>query len=195
MNRRAARGNRLASLLVWLGFFTVLGTAFVAGVAAGRWWPGLGTRFGGRAEASRPAEVRPGATEPSPAPPRVPPLTFYHELTAPLTAPTAPAPPARREPSPPEPTRAEPTRSGAAAGAALAPRYTLQVGAFRNREAAEALRTRLRGAGYEATVLEADGGPARYRVRLGAFATRTEAEGVARELTARLGVSAFVAAR
>jgi cell division protein FtsN len=71
----------------------------------------------------------------------------------------------------------------------------VQVGAFRQREAADALRTRLHGAGYDATVLEADGGPARYRVRVGGFATRGEAERAARDLAARLGVSAFVSAR
>jgi rare lipoprotein A len=200
VNRRAARGSRLASLLVWLGFVTVLAAAFAAGVVAGRWWPGLGPGLGSRAEASRPTEGRPGGSEPASAPPRVPALTFYHELTAPLSAPAVPAPPARPEPARAgmgrsEPVRAEPASRPAGPAATAAPRYALQVGAFRQREGAEALRARLRAAGYEATVWEADGGPARYRVRLGAFATRAEAERLAGELAARLGAPAFVTTR
>jgi cell division protein FtsN len=60
----------------------------------------------------------------------------------------------------------------------------VQVGAFKTRSQAEALRARLAQGGQEVHVTEIEaGGITQYRVRVGSFATRE----AAREAAARLG--------
>ena len=125
-----------------------------------------------------------------------PTLTFYHELTAPLaSAPPPPAPPppraaAKREtksvdaakPAPRPAETLKPVTSDAALVEALPrepaasasptsisrPRFTVQVGSFKARAQAEALRARLAESGQEVDVTEgAAGGVTQYRVRVG----------------------------
>src|SRR5262249_39569145 len=89
----SARGrrapSRLASTLFVGGRLGVLGATFMGGVMAGRLWPRQSSpRSATVAKESAPARgadrpARP--TEPAPA------LTFYQDLTAPLTAPPPPA--------------------------------------------------------------------------------------------------------
>lgn len=147
-------------------------------------------------------------------------LTFYHELTAPMATPpptTRPAArPERPEAKPAEPPKpaARPVTSAPAADTSLqdvegtppiptqpAPakaetKFTVQVGAFKVRGQAEALRTRLAERGQEATVSESEtGGVTQYRVQVGTFATREAAQEAAARLAAERRVSTYVTTR
>jgi cell division septation protein DedD len=75
--------------------------------------------------------------------------------------------------------------------------FTVQVGAYKAREPADALRARLVAAGHDAYVAEIDSaGSARYRVRIGSFATREAARLAAdRIIAGERSLSAFVTAR
>ena len=75
--------------------------------------------------------------------------------------------------------------------------FTIQVGAYKAREPAEALRARLAAAGHAAYVAEIDSsGSVRYRVRIGSFATREAAQQAADKIVAgERKLSAFVTAR
>jgi cell division septation protein DedD len=149
-------------------------------------------------------------------------LTFYHELTAPL----APIPPHARPAGKPEartpevatvaprPTDTtkpvapdaatvvasprEPVASPVSIGASptAEPRFTVQVGAFKARSQAEALRGRLAGNGQEAYVTEVEtGGVTQYRVRVGSFATRDAARDAAAQLGAERQLATYVTTR
>ena len=75
--------------------------------------------------------------------------------------------------------------------------WTVQVSAFRSRSLAEELRSRLTTRGYEAYVSPAmseDGRP-RYRVRVGSYAARSEAERAAADLRGERGLSPVVTPR
>jgi cell division septation protein DedD len=104
----------------------------------------------------------PVATTPPPAPPPAPPA--------------APAPPPSEPPAPKpaaEPARAEPTGQG----------FAVQIAALNVRSEADAIAKRLSSKGYAAYVLSpADGTPSVYRVRVGKFPTRREAETIAARL-------------
>jgi cell division protein FtsN len=197
---RAGRGrrapSRLASALFVVGCLGVLGATFMAGVMAGRFWP----RGGAGQPATATKEIAParGAdrtarpVEPTPA------LTFYQDLTAPLTAPppVKPAKPGRADAAP-KPPPASLSLPEASAPAPTAGAFTVQVGAYKAREPADALRARLVAAGHDAYVAEIDAaGSARYRVRIGSFATREAARLAADKIVAgERSLSAFVTAR
>ncbi|HEU4369290.1 MAG TPA: SPOR domain-containing protein [Methylomirabilota bacterium] len=208
--RRQGSGSRTGTILVLAGIAGVLTVTFVAGVWTGRHWPLLAGDARPLA-APEPASARRGpADRPQQAEP-LPALTFYHELTAPLTAPPPPAARPRAAARPQaERVRSEAAKRDAAGGAspdAVAPPaalpppatgsgFTVQVGAYNLRSPAEALRATLAAAGHEARVVEGEtSGAVRYRVQVGAFATRE----AAREAAARLGhersLPAFVTAR
>jgi cell division septation protein DedD len=210
----SSRGNVVASFLLLLGLTTVLGLAFAAGIFAGRHWPRFWPALGmssARVERGVPARR---LAERGRAVDRAPVLTFYEELTAPLTAPP-PSARSRGERSPrPEPGRGEAVKSEPAwggpvrgepgappggAGAAArseAPRFTVQVGAFTTWEQAEALRARLASDGAEAYLAEGeDAAGARYRVRVGVFATREEARQAAERLARERQLTTFVTTR
>lgn len=237
----------------------VLGATFAAGALGGRWWSQHGEKStallaGVRAHAeARAAEVavapstsswkawlgiapRKSAPEVSPrgdrtakTPPAAPMLTFYQELTAPLTAP-APAPkppapsasapvssgPAAAPPAPlvPVPRRDRPVdvrreastdaggeaapeaRREAATGEPNGPRFTIQVGAYRARETADAVRARLEGSGQEIYITESAGPEGvRYRVRVGSFVTHDAARAAAARLAAERHVPTYVTTR
>jgi DedD protein len=150
--------------------------------------------------------------------PAAPVLTFYHELTAPL-APAPPPPkaaappqPVRRDPSPPPrddarpvlpvlapavasavaPVAPPPTAPGSPAGG----RFTIQVGAYRTRAAADALQAKLGGGGYEVYVVEAAAPEGvRYRVRVGSFVTQDAARAAAAKLADEQHVPIYVTPR
>jgi DedD protein len=198
-----ARRNRIASMLFLVGCLAVLGGTFLLGFIAGRFWPrppSIVVAARGAKEASRP-------TEPAPA------LTFYQELTAPLASPPPPKPskPLRAEkpekpdaapkpeavpkveaaPKPDLPAAVEAAKPTPSPGA-----FTVQVGAYKAREPAEALRARLGAAGYEAYVAQvAAPGSARFRVRVGSFAAREAAQQVADRIGRDRSLSAFVTSR
>lgn len=211
-------GSPIATALFLVGCIGVLGLTFALGVVTGRSWPRSSTPITvvakGAKEASRPSE-------PAPA------LTFYQELTAPLSS---PPPPAKAKPPRVEPPRLETPRAdllhadapraektdkpdaaskgdtvaAAAVPAAAAPAkpapgqttFTIQVAAYKAKEPADALRAKLAAAGYEAYVAQVDTpGSARYRVRVGSFATRESAQQVAERIVGERSLPAFVTSR
>jgi cell division septation protein DedD len=133
------------------------------------------------------AETRVAATPvaPPPAPPAV--------RGAP--APRVEAPPRPRTPVPPAPP-AEPTAvtRSAAPGPAEPQLWTIQVSSFRTRALADDLRARLATRGFDAYLVSVatEEGRVRYRVRVGTFASRPEAERVTSELRSERSLSPFV---
>jgi cell division protein FtsN len=196
--RRGRRApSRLASALFVVGCFGVLGFTFTLGVMAGRFWPrGPLAPSTTATKDTRGADRTARPTEPTPA------LTFYQDLTAPLTAPppikaAQPGRVERSEKSEAAP-KPQPATLAEAPGPAPTPgAFTIQVGAYKAREPAEALRARLTAAGHDAYVAELDtAGSVRYRVRVGSFATRQAAQRAADKIVAgERTLSAFVTAR
>lgn len=194
MTRPRRRSGGVSTFFVLVGCVAVLGVTFLLGAMVGRFWPNLPS-FRPASVAKAPRErVRERETR-APEPP--PTLTFYRELTAPLTAPPAarpakPRPDAPKDaPSAPEPPRAE---KAEAPGKPAAARFTVQVGAYKTREQAEALRARVAAAGHDAYVVETDA-LIRFRVRVGAYATRDAAQAAAARIGADRTFSTFVTAR
>ena len=171
------------------------------------------------APAVTPAAASPAATAVTPSTAHVatvPPTEAVSE-TPEVTEPTPPRP-APRGPAPARPARpvraakaptvsAVPTARPAPAQLAAAPAqmhapaepdsWTVQVSAFRSRALAEELRSRLAARGYDATVFPSiteDGRP-RYRVRVGAYVSRGEAERAAGELRSERGLNPLVTPR
>ena len=144
-------------------------------------------------------------------------LTFYHELTAPLASPPLPTRPAakteRAEAKPaetPKPAPVKPVGSLAPppdtslqdvegtppAPAKREPRFTVQVGAFKVRAQAEALRARLAERGQDTSVSEVEtAGVTQYRVWVGTFATREAAQEAATRLGSERRLSTYVTTR
>jgi cell division protein FtsN len=204
-----------AGLLVLIGILTILGVTFAAGTYAGRIWatrPQVTTAPSpaDREAARRAAEARgPRLPEPSPR------LTFYQELTAPLTAPPPPPKPAKTSPPPlatvgatraaaadkpalerslpaPSTTSKPPALQAGLAPPAPATRFTIQVAAYRLRPPADALRATLVAAGHDARVVEHDAlNGVRFRVQIGDFPNRE----AARDAAARLTGPTFVTTR
>lgn len=81
--------------------------------------------------------------------------------------------------------------AGVSTQAAKGPRYSIQVGAFAKRDAAQEVAETLRGKGYAVQVLTAqDDG--RWRVRVGPVTARDRAEGLARRLKTDEGLPTWV---
>ncbi len=181
--------GKTGTFLVLVGIFGVLGATFLLGVMAGRLWPG---RPPVRAEAPAKTAREKAREKEARAAEEAPTLTFYRELTAPLTAP----PPARAPRH-----RAEPPKPAALPEGGVDPspgpsRFTVQVGAYKTREPAETLRGRLAAAGHAAYVSESPAaGGVRYRVRVGSFHTRGAAQEAAARIAADGTVPAFVTTR
>jgi len=179
------RKRRLGTLLFLAGLSAVLGGTFAAGALAGR----LSLRPSASVASARSAERAP---KPAPSPFPQPELTFYRELTAPLTP----------LPSPPRPAAKPAARREDASAKLLAPahadagRYTVQVGSYNVRAQAEALVGRLAAAGHDAYLAEGEaGGVTRYRVRIGAFSSAEEARQAAVRLASQAQVATYVTTR
>lgn len=151
------------------------------GVAAGTVAPGAAaadTTYADRLSGTTPAD------EPAPPPVRSEPVAeAAPEAPAAATpAPTpaappatAPAPPAAKSPAP-----AAAAAPGEPAGSGIA----IQIMASRSRTEADNMARRLIGKGYQAYVLApAAGAPALFRVRVGKFKERREADAVVAKLT------------
>jgi cell division protein FtsN len=191
---------------VLAGIAGVLTTTFVAGVWTGRHWPLLTGQA--KPSAAEPGPGRRGSADrPKQAEP-LPALTFYHELTAPLTAP--PPPPrqrgaaaraqaergrgdtARRQGAPAE----APGPAAATSPETSASGFTVQVGAYQVRAPADTLREALVSTGHDARVVEArTPGGVRYRVQVGVFPTREAARETAVKLGQERSLPAFVTTR
>lgn len=137
-----------------------------------------------------PSRAAPASPPAAPEPPRAAPerrTPKAPEAAAPVRA-TRPAPAA---------TRPAPPQLAAASAAASPDAWTVQVSAFRSRVLAEELRARLAARGFEAYVFPSiteDGRP-RYRVRVGTYVARSDAERVAGELRSERGLNPLVTPR
>ncbi len=211
--RRAGKAGpekrrRIGTIFFIIGILAVLGGTFAAGALAGR----LSLKPMSVVNATRSPERAPKPIAP---PTPQPELTFYRELTAPLTSPPLPPKPAphaatKKDAAPAEatpkpessaPSDAAPAAPAPAAVAAAGPRaeagrYTVQVASYNVRAPAEALRARLAAAGHEVYVAEGEaGGITRYRVRIGAFTTMEEARQAAGRLESQAQVATYVTTR
>ncbi len=203
--------SRLASLLFVIGCLVVLGVTFALGVAAGRRWPNGLPGFAASdataaaskgSERDRRAEGQGLAKTISEAPPV---LTFYRELTAPLTSPSAPPRAAAKtdakakehEAKTKDTVKPRPADTiKPAAPESTEGRFTVQVGAFKTRAQADAMRARLASAGQPAYLSEVEAdGATQYRVRVGAFATREAARESAARLASERQLATYVTTR
>ena len=202
--------GRFASLLFGIGCLVVLAVTFALGMAAGRRWPNGLPGFAASSDATaaskgdRRAEGQGLAKTISESPPV---LTFYRELTAPMP-PSPPLPRASTKPEakpketvkprPPEPMRpvASEVIKPAAPEAITEARFTVQVGAFKTRFQADALRARLATDGQQVYVSEVEAdGSTQYRVRVGSYTTREAAREAALRLAGERQLSTYVTTR
>jgi DedD protein len=125
------------------------------------------------AEQLKPAPDRSAPPEPVPAPP-----------VAAVTPPPAPAPTPPREKARATATpAAAPEVALPAASAPSGPGFAVQIAALNVRSEADAIAKRLSSKGYTAYVVTpASGTPSVFRVRVGTFPTRREAESIAAKL-------------
>jgi cell division protein FtsN len=211
-------GGRLA--LLGVGAALVLVLVFLLGVLVGK---GL---WGGRRPVTVPLAEGPRDVLPAPSagePEKRPDLTFYDDLKRPDGKGTetfretqVPAPatqaetaiPARPEPeappsAPPAASAQQPRESPAPAKPRPEPKpavpqavFTVQVGSFRDRGAAEELAARMKGQGVSPQVVAAPvGGRTWYRVQVGLYDTRAEAENLYRKTLRPKGIQGFVTTR
>ena len=200
--------------LAGVGAALVLLLVFLLGVLVGRllWRPAQTPALVERvpAPAAQPLEPepRPGA---APGKGEETEFTFYEELKKPEPPPAEPsgtaaapsrteAPPARREPvkAGPGPEAPQGRREAREERPRVlpAPVFTVQVGSFRERGAAERLVARMRSQGVEAGVVEASvAGKTWYRVQVGRFTTRAAAETHYRSVLRPKGIRGFVTTR
>jgi cell division septation protein DedD len=140
------------------------------------------------------ADPAPESPKIAPEPPRTPPERRVAKAMEPAASPRA-----VRAAKAPAASSARPGPAQLAGPAPGAPgadgdAWTVQVSAFRSRALAEELRSRLAARGFDAHVfpsLTEDGRP-RYRVRIGAYASRGDAERVAAELRSERGLNPLV---
>ena len=200
----------------------VLVFAFALGMLVGQHWPRSGVRSATPtgAEAAKRATSAPrrsGLVEPIGERPPQEKLTFYETLTAPLDAtspagrlgvgakPESPKPrpaavtPAaapvapRADKSAPTTERPAPPRSSDGGGGD----WAVQVGVFKDRSQAEGVRRPLAAAGHDAYVSATSGPDGRmtYRVRVGGFKSRDEAQRVAARVRQERSLPTFVTSR
>jgi DedD protein len=131
----------------------------------------------------RPVEALKPAAAASAAAPRPAPLTAPVTTAKPEPKPApAPAPVATAAAAPPPP-RPAPEPAPAAAASAPSGQWAVQVAALNVRSEAEAVAKRLSSKGYTAYVeTPANGAPGVFRVRIGPFKTRREADTMAMRL-------------
>jgi cell division septation protein DedD len=153
-----------------------------------------------------PADPAPAAGGPQAAAPPDPPETgsgYFNDLTkgegakpaavAPRQEPKAAAP-ERPAPPPPAETVEQPAAAAAAPPAAVTSGgFAVQIAALRDRSEADAIVKRLAGKGYQAFVVNpVPGKPPVYRVQVGRFADRGEAEKIAARLRSEEQFSPWV---
>ena len=116
------------------------------------------------------------------------------EVTKPVEPPT-PAdagPPEAAPPTPPPATSAAERTPPAPAAKPVAGGVVLQVGAFSTQSPADTLMNRLKRKGYAAYVFVAPTGQTRFKVRVGPFETKAEADRATSRLTKEEGLSPLV---
>jgi cell division septation protein DedD len=202
----------------------IMGLTFTLGVLVGRQWsrPATAASADNGARKTVPPGKRGGLSgadvEPSPQVDQK--LTFYQTLTAPLGRGSAdasqraeakvhPVPePVRAEPSPPPypyTSRGEtlvekpaaPEAEAAPAQAAAAGLWSVQVAAFKTQGQAASIHKQLREAGFDAYIAPAaaSDGQTNYRVRVGTFKSKAEAQRMVERLRGERSLAAFVTPR
>jgi cell division septation protein DedD len=164
--------------------------AVLALLAAGAFW--VGREWA--------PDVQEAAPPNPPSEPTVMDPTFYQALKQreagpPLMEPPPP-PMSNLEPSPVEPASKEPAPPVAAEPQKKSPKgYTVQAAAFRQKKTAELLIERLQKKGYPAYLMlhTVPSGEVWYRVRVGRFSKRSEAEQIAKSLKEREKLPVYVA--
>jgi len=149
-----------------------------------------------------PARIEPGAPSTGTALNSLPPAPPPEKPAAPREEPPRPAAPAR-PPARPAAGLPKPTPKGDAVAAAVARvsgkpqphdgRYSIQIAATQSQAEAQRLQKRHAGEGARIAVAEVPGKGTWYRVRVGAYSSREEAE-QRRAALAQKGVKGFVAA-
>jgi cell division septation protein DedD len=192
---------------------TVLVMTFLCGVWVGRGVPNDRAAGGdgseGMASAPPPAATPsqpvassgpPAAEPPAPAAEPDDELSYAKRLQAdsapaeklkpPAGTPAAPPKPAASTPPQPKPEPAAPQSTGRPGN------WIVQVVSLQDRSAATAIAKRLTGKGYPAFVLDpASGGPRIYRVQVGGFTDKNDAEQASRRLERDEQFKPFVRAR
>ena len=138
-----------------------------------------------------------GAADATPATPRPEADSSTGAVKPPKPGETPPAQRPVRSAKAPAASPSRPTPVASAAASDPDAAWTVQVSAFRSRSLAEELRSRLAARGYEAYVSPAmseDGRP-RYRVRVGAYVARADAERAVAELRGERGLSPVIIQR
>jgi serine-type D-Ala-D-Ala carboxypeptidase (penicillin-binding protein 5/6) len=131
-----------------------------------------------------------GFSDVEPGEPRFVPLSTVTPLPPPAPKPTLERRPPERKPPAPKPLVQKPTEVRGGTTSA----FTVQVGAFRNKEAAETLRQKLRKRGYSAYVTTVGTRAARlFKVRIGEFDSQGEAKRFVGRLKSQMGLKALVA--
>ena len=217
--RRKSGGSGRRFFFLALSALVILSLGFVLGVVVGQKWTRTRPLQAGPEPARKPPASARRALSDAEAvkPPQIQEkLTFYQTLTAPLGAtpppPKGEAPKAEakpREEAGTERSRADgpgtrplleaapPLEAGREAAAPPERGYTVQIVAYRAKAAADEMERKLREAGFEAYVatISGDDGRTTYRVRVGSFATRGEAQRMAERLRSERGLSPYVTAR
>jgi cell division septation protein DedD len=155
----------------------------------------------GPPETAAPVEARPRAPPPPLAPAPAPPARAEPAPVPSSLAPAAEKPPAR--PLPPGPAEAgprpDPVAAALARARAAAPpggdgegEWSIQVGAAQNEFEARRIAARFAAEGARVVAADLPGKGRWYRVKVGRFATRAEAERRLEELSRQAGVKGFV---
>ena len=140
-----------------------------------------------------PSAATPGPSAPSPEvqPTSAPPALVVEKVTpTPRSTPRAAQAPARSTPTPRPPARATPAPRNARAAATPINRLTIQVGAFKERSAAESIVRRLKGKGYSAYLAPVSEGL--FNVRVGSFENREDAERILAKLETQEKFKPFI---
>jgi len=199
---RAHLPRRQLAVLVLM--CVVMGSlTFLSGLLVGRHWARTHPQESEAGKDRRPALARGGGLKDRELgrPPQIQEkLTFYHTLTAPL-----PSTPPRPASKPPDArtriTGAENEQGGAVKSEApldgvptRGQPWTVQVAAYRSRDQAVALQRSLADAGYDTYVTSVTGqdGTVRYRVRVGSYPSRGEADKVSERLRAERALAPLI---
>jgi SPOR domain len=185
----AARARRRGGLFVLIGILTILAVTFAAGVYAGRIWMARSTVTPVRVTEADTGRRGPNRGMKLPETPS-PQLTFYHELTAPLTAP----------PPPPKPAKAVRPLLGPSPAASLLPQrpgeqtdgFTAEIGGTGATRTSGGPPAAHAGLGAPATTsLAAPATTARFTVQVASYRIRPQAEAL-RESLASAGHDARI---
>jgi cell division protein FtsN len=198
-----------------------MGLTFTLGVLVGRQWSRPASATASADSGSR-KTVPPGkrgglsAADVEPSPSVDQKLTFYQTLTAPLGRGSADASqrseakaqpaaePVRAEPSPPPypyasrgETIVEKPAAPADAAGVWSGLWSVQVAAFKTQGQAASLHRQLREAGFDAYIVPAaaSDGQTNYRVRVGTFKSKAEAQRIVERVRGERSLAAFVTPR